>query len=67
MKMWNVNIVVLLYQYFELASDKSTEIKTPFSPFLGLEPCNTDTTILFTFCRQENLGKLWYSIQMRFQ
>jgi len=48
MKMWkwNVNSVVLLYKYFELAIDKSTEIKTSF---LGLEPCNTDTTILFNF------------------
>jgi len=59
MKMWkwNVNIVVLLYYYLELASDKSTEIKTPF---LGLEPCDTDTK------NQENLGKFWYSMQMRF-
>jgi len=47
----------------ELTSDKSTEIKTSF---LGLEPCNTDTTILFTFYSQENLGKFWYSMQMRF-
>jgi len=59
MKMWkwNVNIVVLLYYYLELASDKSTEIKTPF---LGLEPCDTDTK------NQANLGKFWYSMQMRF-
>ena len=40
---WNVNSVVLLYYYLELASDKSTEIKTSF---LGLEPCKTDTTLL---------------------
>jgi len=62
---WNVNSVVLLYYYLELASDKSTEIKTPF---LGLEPCNIDTTLLllFTFHNQENLGKFWYSMQMRF-
>ena len=51
--------------YLELASDKSTEIKTLF---LGLEPCNTDTTLLllFTFYSQKNLGKFWYSMQMRF-
>ena len=50
MKMWkwNVNSVVLFYQYLELASDKSTEIKTPF---LGLEPCNTDMK------NQENVRK----------
>jgi len=54
---WNVNSVVLLYKYLELASDKSTEIKTPF---LELEPCNTDTK------NQENPGKFWYSMQMRF-
>ena len=62
---WNVNSVVLLYKYLELASDKSTEIKTPF---FGLEPCNTDTTLLslFTFYFQENAGKFRYSMQMRF-
>ena len=66
---WNVNSVVFLYYrsilIFELPSDKSTENKTPF---LGLEPCNTDTTLLllFTFYSQENLGKFWYSMQMRF-
>ena len=51
---WSVNSVVLLYQYLELASDKSTEIKTPL---LGLEPWNTDMTLLllFTFYNQENL------------
>ena len=38
--------------YLELASDISTEIKTPF---LGLEPCNTDTTLLLL----ENLGKIF--------
>ena len=45
MKMWtwNVNSVILLYQYIELASDKSTEIKTIF---LGPEHCNTDTTLI---------------------
>jgi len=62
MKMWkwNVNSVVLLYYYLELANDKSTEIKTTF---FGLEPCNTDTTLLllFTFYNQENLAKFWYS------
>jgi len=50
-----------LYWYLELSSDKSTEIKTPF---LGLAPCNTDTTLLllFTFYNQElweNFGILW--------
>ena len=34
---WNVNSVVLLYKYLELASDKSTKIKTQF---LGLETHN---------------------------
>jgi len=61
-------LTVLLYCtsiYLELASDKSTEIKTPF---LGLEPCNTDTTLLllFTFYNQETLGKLRHSMKMRF-
>jgi len=59
MKMWkwNVNTVVLLYYYLELASNKSTEIKTSF---LGLEPCNTDMTLLFlfSFYNQQNLGKI---------
>jgi len=62
---WNVNSVVLLYSYLELASDESTEIKTPL---LGLEPCNTDTILLllFTFYNQENMVKCWYSMKMRF-
>ena len=56
-------LIVLLY--LELATDKSTEIKTPF---LGLEPCNTDTTLLllFTFYNHENLRKFRYSMEMRF-
>jgi len=60
-------LTVLFYcTYLELSSDKSTEIKTPF---LGLEPCNTDRTLLllFTFYNQENLRKFWYSMQMRFE
>jgi len=60
-------LTVLFYctRYLELASDKSTEIKTPF---LGLEPCNTDRTLLFlfTFYNQESLRKFWYSMQVRF-
>ena len=57
-EMWKWYSVVLLYLfYLELASEKSTEIKTPF---LGLETCDTDTN------NQDNLGKFWYSMQMRF-
>jgi len=60
-------LTVLFYctsiYYLELASDKSTEIKTPF---LGLEPCNANTILLFTFYNQENRGKFWYSMPMRF-
>jgi len=58
-------LIVLLYKYLKLASDKSTEIETSF---LGLELCNTDTTLrlLFAFYNHENLGKFCYSMQMRF-
>jgi len=49
----------LLVGYLEIASDKSTEIKTSF---LGLEPFITDTMLLLLskFYSQENLGKFWY-------
>ena len=53
--MWkcNVNSVVLLYQYLELASDKSTEIKTPS---LGLEP--HDITVIVYILQPRDSGIL---------
>jgi len=57
MKMWkwNVNSVVLLYWYLELASDKSTEIKTPF---LGLVVILHDITVIVYILQPWKSGKI---------